>query len=314
MRAFVLAVLTVAALVAPGRNAQAEVLKGGVRSDTGTSNVQVTQRRSGAFLVPVLPAQAARQLGTLNLRALDLPGPAPLPQAADLMLDRRSVSTEAESRLYTAEQRLNEFQGTALNYGFGWSAWQSSILQLQLSSGYVAEQQEKVHARLLEVQSANTTAQQLPPQPMKNYWETNLPVTRPLPPLPVLRGMKPKENPNVLSWDEWYKKLSELLKDPLLEAMDKYNAPVGENSVRVTVKDNQKLTISIERSGGPEFDSAIIEAYSCLDGNPELAFPDGSLRPKVTFLSDHRHAVDAPVDDVTVFTLKGDKESIFTTK
>lgn len=309
---FVALVVLVGVLEMHAGSARAQVLKGSVRSDTGTSSVQVTQRRSGAFLVPMLPAQAAGQLGlpaALKLRALDLPGPAPLPEPAGLMLDRRSVSAESESRLYAAEQRLNEFQGSALNYGFGQGTWRGLILQS--NSGYVAEQQEKVHARLLEVQSANTPTQQLPSLPASNL-QTQFP--RPLPPLPVLRGMKPKENSSVLSWDEWYMKLSELLKEPLLEAMDKYNAPVGENTVRVTVRDNQRLTISIERSGGPEFDSAIIEAYSRLDGSPELAFPDGSLRPKVTLLSDHRHALDAPVDDVTVFTLKGDKESIFTSK
>jgi hypothetical protein len=74
------------------------------------------------------------------------------------------------------------------------------------------------------------------------------------------------------------------------------------------------LVVVVEKSGGPEFDAAIVEAYSAIDGHELLEFPNGSLRPRVTFLTDHRHASDAPVDDVTAFTLKGDKENIFTIK
>jgi hypothetical protein len=283
------------------------VLRGGVDANTGTSSVEVTQRRTGMFLAPA--PLATPILRPLSGAKLDLPTPPQLPKMIGTPFDMTSIENGMNDRLQQARQRLDYEQywmhpGNGFGRGPRVEFGELTIKMLRLPVGEPPaaphDFQERVHIRLLEQQTL-----------MQGQQQTGTA----LPPLPVTRLRHPEKNTtsaDILSWDEWYKHLSQLLKDPLLDAMAKYEAPPGANTIRVTVNADHKLTIAIEKSGGPEFDTAIVEAYSSVDGNPELAFPKGSLRGKVSFLTDHRHSSDAPVDDVTTFTLKGDKESVFT--
>ena len=123
----------------------------------------------------------------------------------------------------------------------------------------------------------------------------------------LLPIMAPAPAPPV-SWDEWYQRFADLVRQPLIDAMLEANSPRGRNTIRVLVTREHRVTVRIEQSANPEFDAAVIRAYESLQGNAELQFPDTSRRSFVNFLTDHSHNDNDDCVDIAVKPLKGDHE------
>jgi hypothetical protein len=112
-----------------------------------------------------------------------------------------------------------------------------------------------------------------------------------------------------ISWDDWYKRFAELVRPPLVDAMLEANSPRGANTIRVVVTAEHRISVQIEKSANPEFDSAVIHAYETLQGNDRLQFPVDSRRSSITFLTDHTHDDAGECITVDVVSIKGDEEA-----
>ncbi len=117
---------------------------------------------------------------------------------------------------------------------------------------------------------------------------------------------------STLSWDEWYARLADKVRKPLIQALNNHGNPAGENTVRITVWNDHRLSVVIERSSNREFDGAIVDAYTSIDLDPELEFPAGSRRSVVSFLTDHLHAIGTPPSQLTARKITGDDEVVRT--
>jgi len=126
--------------------------------------------------------------------------------------------------------------------------------------------------------------------------------------LDTFANLLPGECFKVLSWDDWYNRVARISQTPLVKALSNHGNPAGYTKLRITVWPDNHLVAELLSSGNPDFDSTVLEAYAFLDGNPALAFPIGSHRPVVRFLTDNWH--DSPGLATGVYTqaITGDRE------
>lgn len=88
----------------------------------------------------------------------------------------------------------------------------------------------------------------------------------------------------LLAWERWHKQLSEAIYRRWSERAE---LP-GRAVVRVTVTSNRQIRADIISStGGPYFESSLLNAIDGLNGNPGLTFPAKSHRPQVSFEADY---------------------------
>ena len=111
-----------------------------------------------------------------------------------------------------------------------------------------------------------------------------------------------------VSWDEWYMRFAELVKEPLVNAMLDADSPHGAGTIRVLVTSEHKITVRIEKSANVDFDAAVIRGCEGLQGNVGLQFPENSRRSFVSFLTDHTFADDGDCVNIAVKPLREDKE------
>jgi len=116
------------------------------------------------------------------------------------------------------------------------------------------------------------------------------------------------ESDSVLSWDEWYERISNLIRGPLVKSLARHGNPSGSDTVLITVWNNHMLYAQLIKSGNPQFDSAVLEAYASLNDNTSLEFPAGSCRNVVNFFTDHRHSTGGEPIGVTSQVIRGDRE------
>jgi len=115
---------------------------------------------------------------------------------------------------------------------------------------------------------------------------------------------------DVVPWDEWHTRFANLARDPILLNVSKLKKTSGFNTVEITVWRNLRVDAKLTKSGNPEFDRAILDAYKSLNGNKALAFPNHSRRDKMTFLIDNEHKGAGAPTTVQSQTSRGDKEVI----
>lgn len=112
----------------------------------------------------------------------------------------------------------------------------------------------------------------------------------------------------VIPWDKWYAKVAKLYEPLLLRAVAKHGSPEGYNTVSVTVTKTHQVQVALVEPDNSVFDTATLEAYRALNGNPQLEFPAGTHRTQVNFLIDNKHNNPTPVSKVSSKTYTGDKE------
>lgn len=116
---------------------------------------------------------------------------------------------------------------------------------------------------------------------------------------------------DVVSWDAWHAHFAQLARAPIMDRLGKVSNPAGSDTVEITVVPDHHLKVTIAKpSENKQFDRAIVEAYSSLDGNAGLAYPQGSRRKSITFLIDNEHKQAGTVSGVNSKTSIGDKEVI----
>lgn len=115
---------------------------------------------------------------------------------------------------------------------------------------------------------------------------------------------------STVKWDKWHAHFAELAREPILKCINEAGNPSGADTIEITVYNNHKLKASISKAGVSEFDQAMLRAYSLLDGNAGLQFPDGSRRKSITMQIDNKHTGKGAAKAVKSITTIGDKETI----
>lgn len=110
-------------------------------------------------------------------------------------------------------------------------------------------------------------------------------------------------------WDQWYAKFAALSEPLILRTVEEASNPSGDNTIEISVDQNQKITARLARRSSPAFDKAIQAAYLAMSGNHAIRFPAGTNRNMVVFLVDNSHEDDGPVSEVHTKTLTGQLEN-----
>ena len=115
-------------------------------------------------------------------------------------------------------------------------------------------------------------------------------------------------------WDAWHKRFAKLAGDALLASINRLDAPLGSNSVNITITPDNRLTVSLAKASNPKFDQAVLQAYKSLNGSHALNFPPGSLRSSISFVVDNKHTSKGVASVVHSKTFTGDREMLRTSR
>jgi len=118
----------------------------------------------------------------------------------------------------------------------------------------------------------------------------------------------PAHSSNTISWDQWYLSVAKLCDPLLVQSIEKHGNASGSNRIQITVWSDHRLSARLVRGQSDDFDRAVLEAYSKLDGNQALEFPAGSKRHKVSFYVDNSRRAADDVSGITSHSIVGDSE------
>jgi hypothetical protein len=120
----------------------------------------------------------------------------------------------------------------------------------------------------------------------------------------------PGDRADVVPWDEWHRRFSNLARGPLLANVKRLKNPSGADTVEITVTNDNRLSIKLTKKSNQDFDHAILQAYQALSGNAGLKFPTHSRRKSITFLIDNEHQGPGMPSTILSTPSTGDKEII----
>ncbi len=113
-----------------------------------------------------------------------------------------------------------------------------------------------------------------------------------------------------LLWDRWYAHINDLVCRGLNTTLGAHGDPAGKCLIHIVITPNHRLQATVVRSSDPAFGQAILEAYKILDGNAELAFPQGTRRSKQEYETEHEKDLPQPISQINSDTIHGDREYI----
>jgi len=113
-----------------------------------------------------------------------------------------------------------------------------------------------------------------------------------------------------LLWDRWYKHVNELVCAQLTRTMPAHRNPAGSLRVQITVWPNHHMRAIMIQGSNQRFNDAVLEAYSSLDGNQDLEFPQGTHRQLIEYETDHIQDIPAVTSAFDSQTIHGDLELV----